>query len=490
MAQGQMRVLHLDSHNSHTNLEFDDYAAEHNIIILGYPPHCTHALQGLDVVHFGRMKSLWPKAIRAFEEREHIQFSKSNFLPVLHQVFEEVFTPKNNRAAFKLTGISDPSNPDIIKEWQTAPSEETSVRSSHPVPPPTPVRKAGRFLDVLEEIDWKKPVTSVVARDMVRKLVTVASEFPTRKDVIATSKTLEPILEQPLTTESQHGPPASAPESLNSEERLKEIHRLQKELNASRTTVSLQASTIRAQNAQLLIKTEHCRGLQKRLHTKKGARKETHVKKYFKRGGLRVYTDPAFRAALRADKADGFREDLGRIKRAMVTAAKADRTRWRAEEKITRDEKNAINIAEYDASVEECTTNGKKQPKKPKRIQKERTPDRYANKIEEMENLGEKTLTRFRNEEPEIAAKKVKKGDTSGRRAHQRQLLDAIDAIIANEDISEEDRPCEAANESEESSEDDMDIDEGTEYRRSVYNRCANYIQPFQILSSIKNPTK
>ena len=36
--------------------EFIQYARDNNIIVLGYPPHCTHALQGLDVVCFVKMK--------------------------------------------------------------------------------------------------------------------------------------------------------------------------------------------------------------------------------------------------------------------------------------------------------------------------------------------------------------------------------------------------------------------------------------------------
>jgi hypothetical protein len=55
-AAGETRVLLLDGHSSHHTPELLAFARENNIIILGYPPHCTHALQGLDVVCFTRMK--------------------------------------------------------------------------------------------------------------------------------------------------------------------------------------------------------------------------------------------------------------------------------------------------------------------------------------------------------------------------------------------------------------------------------------------------
>ena len=43
-AGGQIQVLLLDGHSSHYTPKLLDYAQVNNIIILGYPPHCTHAL--------------------------------------------------------------------------------------------------------------------------------------------------------------------------------------------------------------------------------------------------------------------------------------------------------------------------------------------------------------------------------------------------------------------------------------------------------------
>ena len=52
-ADGKTRVRLMDGHSSHYTLELLEFARANNIIILGYPPHCTHALQGLDVVSHG-----------------------------------------------------------------------------------------------------------------------------------------------------------------------------------------------------------------------------------------------------------------------------------------------------------------------------------------------------------------------------------------------------------------------------------------------------
>lgn len=56
-AAGRPCVLLMDGHSSHYTLELLDYAYANNIIILGYPTHCTHVLQGLDVVCFAKFKT-------------------------------------------------------------------------------------------------------------------------------------------------------------------------------------------------------------------------------------------------------------------------------------------------------------------------------------------------------------------------------------------------------------------------------------------------
>ena len=61
-------LLQLDGHGSHLSLEFLLYAKDHHIIVLGYPPHCTHLLQGLDVVVFSPLKYAYGRyATRYYE---------------------------------------------------------------------------------------------------------------------------------------------------------------------------------------------------------------------------------------------------------------------------------------------------------------------------------------------------------------------------------------------------------------------------------------
>ena len=46
------RLLLVDGHSSHVNMEFIDWADRHRIIIMILPPYTTHRLQPLDVGMF------------------------------------------------------------------------------------------------------------------------------------------------------------------------------------------------------------------------------------------------------------------------------------------------------------------------------------------------------------------------------------------------------------------------------------------------------
>ncbi|KAF7352031.1 hypothetical protein MVEN_01165400 [Mycena venus] len=138
-ANGLPRVLLLDGHSSHYSQKFLDYARANNIILLGYPPHCTHALQGLDVVCFAKHKACWQAAIVAFETRTMREVSKAEFMTVWVPAYLEAFDESTVRAAFKVTGVA-PFNPDFVTAEQMKPSLATSTRAEFPMPQPSPVR--------------------------------------------------------------------------------------------------------------------------------------------------------------------------------------------------------------------------------------------------------------------------------------------------------------------------------------------------------------
>ena len=58
---GETHVLILDGHSSHHTEKLLNFPLANNIIILGYPPHCTHATSGYPMCPSVRSNifSLW-----------------------------------------------------------------------------------------------------------------------------------------------------------------------------------------------------------------------------------------------------------------------------------------------------------------------------------------------------------------------------------------------------------------------------------------------
>ena|SRR5882724_9573452 len=91
-AVGNIYVLLLDSHSSHYTPQLLHFAQEHNIYILGYPQHCTHTIQGLDVVCFACMKEIWHEEIHKFEDLHLHKVCKEVFTEVFGMAFIHAFT--------------------------------------------------------------------------------------------------------------------------------------------------------------------------------------------------------------------------------------------------------------------------------------------------------------------------------------------------------------------------------------------------------------
>lgn len=132
-------MLIVDGHNSHYTVDFLTYAQEHNIIVLAYPPHCTHALQGLDVVLFAILKRYYREEVSDFEMKNKRNVTKADFTGVWGRAFIRSFTKDNILSAFRVTGIH-PFDPSVITPEQMKPSEATSTTALFTTVLPSPVR--------------------------------------------------------------------------------------------------------------------------------------------------------------------------------------------------------------------------------------------------------------------------------------------------------------------------------------------------------------
>jgi hypothetical protein len=129
----------MDGHNSHYGLELLRQSILNNVVILGYPPHCTHILQGLDVMCFGPLKQAFHDDIRKFERQHNRGVRKSDFAGVFGGAFKRVFTADLIKKAFKVTGVF-PFNPGAISQAQLAPSQDQALTSTFPQLHTSPVR--------------------------------------------------------------------------------------------------------------------------------------------------------------------------------------------------------------------------------------------------------------------------------------------------------------------------------------------------------------
>lgn len=109
-------LIVMDNHSSHVNLKVVEFARENSIIIVTFPPHCSHKLQPLDVTVYGPFKSRYRISMnewmlsnpgRTVTIYEVGQFVKDAYL--------SSFTPHNITQGFIKTGIY-PLNSNVFQE--------------------------------------------------------------------------------------------------------------------------------------------------------------------------------------------------------------------------------------------------------------------------------------------------------------------------------------------------------------------------------------
>ena len=119
-------LLLLDGHASHTkNIEAIDVARNKGIVMLCFPPHCTHKLQPLDVGFMGPLSKYYSREVKSWLRNNpgrvvtQLQISK-----ILGAAYAEAATVKTATSSFMKTGIF-PTNPNIFNDVDFMPSETT-----------------------------------------------------------------------------------------------------------------------------------------------------------------------------------------------------------------------------------------------------------------------------------------------------------------------------------------------------------------------------
>lgn len=122
-------LLTIDNHDTHINLHVITRAREVGVVIITFPPHCSHKLQPLDVAVFGPFKTYLKMAQNNWMVSNPGKTINIYHLPKFARIaYENAFTIKNIRSGFQKTGIS-PFNNNIFSEDEFL----TSYVSDRPV---------------------------------------------------------------------------------------------------------------------------------------------------------------------------------------------------------------------------------------------------------------------------------------------------------------------------------------------------------------------
>lgn len=150
------RLLIVDGHSSHINLQFIDWALGHKILILALPPHSTHRLQPLDASLFQTLATKYQVQMNHWMHKSlgEVKLGKRHFWRLFWPAYQKAFldNAEGIQGSFRRTGIW-PINPGIIME----------VVNRH-LQPSTPPEQPLNILPLAS----KTPMTSKAVRRLQR----------------------------------------------------------------------------------------------------------------------------------------------------------------------------------------------------------------------------------------------------------------------------------------------------------------------------------
>lgn len=127
-------LLVMDNHDSHITVQSLDYAKSNGIVLLTFPPHCSHKLQPLDRSVYGPLKKYYNAACNDWQLMNPGKpMTIYNIAENLGHAFPRAFTPENITSGFRVSGIF-PLDRNIF----TAADFMSSFVTDRPLPDPQP----------------------------------------------------------------------------------------------------------------------------------------------------------------------------------------------------------------------------------------------------------------------------------------------------------------------------------------------------------------
>ncbi|XP_043234053.1 uncharacterized protein LOC122387709 [Amphibalanus amphitrite] len=197
-------LLLMDNHESHMSLALIMEAREAGVVILTFPPHCSHRLQPLDVSVYGPVKRFYQTSMTEYMLSHPGRRPSIYDLPaIFRRPFELGMTPSNILSGFRATGIF-PLDSNIFPEEsfaaesvfipqvvgnETADAEDQSVLETiRPLPRfQVAERKTGR------KKGYSRIITSSPEKHNVEELETKRRKVDAKKRLPQTSAAASPI---------------------------------------------------------------------------------------------------------------------------------------------------------------------------------------------------------------------------------------------------------------------------------------------------------
>ena len=118
-------LLILDNHKSHISIEAIDFAQENGIVLLSFPPHCSHRMQPLDRMVYGPFKTHYNVAADAWmKENKGKSMTIYELVGLVGKAFPRAVTHTNIQSGFRATGIY-PLDRNIFTDDDYLPSDVT-----------------------------------------------------------------------------------------------------------------------------------------------------------------------------------------------------------------------------------------------------------------------------------------------------------------------------------------------------------------------------
>jgi len=118
-------LLLLDNHESHVSIECVQLAKDNGIILLSFPPHCSHKLQPLDRTVYFPLKKFYNTFLDGWcNNHPGCTMSTLDIPALIAQAFPLAMTPSNIQSGFRVSGIY-PFNREIFTDDEFLPSLAT-----------------------------------------------------------------------------------------------------------------------------------------------------------------------------------------------------------------------------------------------------------------------------------------------------------------------------------------------------------------------------